>query len=194
MSSWNTLPKTNAVLIFDRILRGMIQSTLPRRNLEPLDDYVVPLPHEEQNLLVSLARPGRDVAEPLDVSYVGAEQRGVTLTGLLARGIYRVSGYRPTISNGAAASTDGRVWELPLVIGGSSEESDLTPLSKSQLDELAATGVHWIQPGEQISLAGAVIRGQNSWWWLALVVLVLLLAEMSVLVWRAPKSSPLSTT
>jgi aerotolerance regulator-like protein/VWA domain-containing protein len=184
LSPWNTLPKTNAVLIFDRILRDMIQNTLPRRNIEPADQYVLPLPHEEQNLLVTLTRPGQSVTQPLDVSYIGAQHRGVTLTGLLQRGVYRVSGFRPALSSDQGLAAQARAWDVPLVVGGSSEESDLTPLARSQFDDVAnQANVCWVGAGEEISLAGAAIRGQNSWWWLVLAVLLLLLVEMSVLVW-----------
>jgi hypothetical protein len=57
LSSWTTLPKTNAVLIFDRILRGMIESTLPRHNFPPSERMTLPLPQFDQGLLVKLVRP-----------------------------------------------------------------------------------------------------------------------------------------
>jgi Aerotolerance regulator N-terminal/von Willebrand factor type A domain len=192
LSSWNTLPKTNAVLIFDRILRDMIESTLARRNLAPVDHFTLPLPPEEQNLQVMLIRPGQRGEEPLDVSYVASDRRGVTIGGLLQRGVYRVTGYRPTPAPDAAAAPK-RVWETPLVVGGSSDESDLTPLSQRQFAAMAqGAELRWVSAGEEISLAGVAVRGQSSWWWLVLAVLILLLAEMSVLVWPTfqPAESP----
>src|SRR5439155_13383457 len=199
LSSWNTLPKANAVLIFDRILRGMIENTLPRRNLEPTDQLMLPLPHDEQNLLVTLQRPGHTIAQPLDVGSIGAQRRGVTLTGLVERGVYRISGVRSTLSSDPAFANQSPIWDVPLVINGSSEESDLTPLARNRFDEIAHTAdVRWIDPGEEISLAGAAIRGQNSWWWLMLTVLALLMLEMSVLLgwgrhpnfWQTGMSAP----
>lgn len=196
LSSWNTLPKTNAILIFDRILRGMLQSTLPQRNLQPTEQFVLPLPHEEQNLQVTMTRPGQQMAEPLDVSYVAAEQRGVIVTGLLERGVYRISGLRTALAPEPAAAP-AKVWDVPLAVGGSSDESDLTPLARAQFEEIAASGsLSWVAPGEAISLAGTAFRGQRSWWWLALAALLLLLVEMSVLVWPSlPRqtSSPAGT-
>jgi hypothetical protein len=184
LSSWNTLPKTNTVLIFDRILRGMTQSTLPRRNLPATESLVLPLPPQEQNLLATLTRPGGGGDEPLDVGYIGPDQRGVTIAGLYQRGTYRIAGYRTNLSTDAVPEQDKPVWDVPLVVNGDAEESDLSPLTRDDFDEVAANAnLRWIGPAEEISLAGTAIYGQNGWWWLILLVLLLLLVEMSVLAW-----------
>jgi len=82
----------------------------------------------------------------------------------------------------ASGSIEKAAWELPLVVSGNAEESDLTPIDRKQLDSLRESeNLSFVAPGEEISLAGQAIRGQNSWWWLALAVLLLLLAETSVL-------------
>jgi hypothetical protein len=82
---------------------------------------------------------------------------------------------------------------VPLVVAGDAAESDLAPLTRNEFDDLAASGtLRWIGPSEDISLAGVAIRGQNTWWWLAFIVLVLLLAEMTVLAW--PTFRPQETT
>lgn len=185
LSPWNTLPKTNAILIFDRILRGLTQNTLPRRNFAATERLTLPLPPSEQNLIVTLARPGQKLAdEPLDVGYIGPDQRGVQVTNLYQRGIYRVTGYRPSLSEQAPLVADKPVWDLPLVVSGDAAESDLTPLTRSQFEDAAtAADFRWVGAGEEISLAGTAISGQNTWWWLVLVVLALLLVEMTVLAW-----------
>ena len=193
-SSWNTLATTNAVVMFDRMLRSMTKATLPRRNFPAMEKIVLPLPSEEPNLMVTLARPGMKAEEPLDVGYIGTDQRGVTVTGLFNRGIYRVVGYRTEMAGAASADSEAStagigagekpVWEVPLVVGGDEAESALAPLHRDQFDEIAATAnLRWIGPGEDISLAGVAIRGQTSWWWLVLLVLALLLLEMTVLAW-----------
>ncbi|MBW8883773.1 MAG: BatA domain-containing protein, partial [Planctomycetia bacterium] len=124
LSSWNTLPKTNAILIFDRLLRGMIQNTLPQQNIGPMDWLTLPLPRLNQNLAMTLSRPGRVTEDPLEVSYIGAQERGVRLTGLLSRGIYQIHSRR--ISSATEAAAVKPVWELPLAVNGMSDESDLT--------------------------------------------------------------------
>ncbi|MEX2173585.1 MAG: BatA domain-containing protein [Pirellulaceae bacterium] len=196
-SSWSTLANTNAVVAFDRILRGMIGATLPRRNFAALERLTLPLPSEDPQLTVLLARPGESIAdEPLDVGYLGtsagsaaaagAVQRGVTVTNLLARGVYRIVGRQAAVSTDPLAAADKPLWEVPLVVAGSAGESDLTPLARDEFDRLAAAAnLRWIGLADEISLAGVAIRGQTSWWWLALAVLVLLLVEMIVLAWPA---------
>jgi hypothetical protein len=184
LSSWNTLPKTNAILVFDRALRGMIQNTLPERNLPAIDRKTLALPAAEQNLLVTLARPSQPTPQPLEVSYVGADRRGVILTGLVERGVYRVAGFRPSAIIDRVS--DKSAWDVSLVVNGSSEESDLSPLSRGEFEALSpGDNIRWVAPGETIALAGTTLHGQNSWWWLVLAVLVLLMAEMLILVWPA---------
>src|SRR5439155_18294208 len=107
LSPWNTLPKSNAILMFDRLLRDLIQNTLPEQNIAPLDRLTLPLPRLNQNLAMTLSRPGRVTEDPLEVSYIGAQQRGVTLTGLLNRGIYQIRGRRLSSATEAAAERPG---------------------------------------------------------------------------------------
>jgi hypothetical protein len=187
LSSWNTLPKTNAILMFDRLLRNMTRSTLPRRNYQPVEQLTLPLPTSEHDLAVSLTRPRQLDPEPLDIGFIGQDLRGLTLLGLYQRGVYRVEGFRrdPGVE-GPQATEEKPVWEVPIVVNGEASESELQPLSREKFEELAAgTSLRWVEPGEDISLAGAAIRGQTSWWYLALAVLILLLAEMLVLAWPA---------
>jgi hypothetical protein len=192
-SSWSTLPTTNAVVVFDRILRGLTRATLPQRNFPAQERLTLPLPSDEPNLSVTLLRPGQKADEPLDVGYIGASsesgaQRGVTIGGLLDRGVYRVAGYRTAMSAdpAIAAAAEKPVWEVPLAVGGDPLESDLTPLAREQFDEIAANAhLRWVGPGEDISLAGVAIRGQSSWWWLIVLTLVVLLVEMALLAWPA---------
>lgn len=185
-SSWNTLLTTNATVIFDRLLRGMIEQTLPRRNYPARERLMLPLVSDEHDLIVTLQRPHTVTAEPLDIGYISGEQRGVTIHGLYQRGVYRLAAYRSqTVSLDNAQAADKPLWEVPLAVGGGAEESNLAPLSPQKVDELSQTAnLRFVSPGEEISLAGATIRGQNFWWWLALAaVLACLIAEMGILAW-----------
>ena len=61
-SSWNTLSTTNAVVVFDRILRSQMQATLPVRNFAARERLVLPPwlePHraEIERVLPPLASP-----------------------------------------------------------------------------------------------------------------------------------------
>ena len=184
LSAWNTLPKTNAIVMFDRILRDMITATLPPRNHKAEDQLTLPLPREDQQIIASLQRPGNVEPEPVDVGFIGKDQRGVTLHGLVQRGLYTVSARPAAMSSDPAIAEQASVWEVPIAINGDPDESNLAPLPAGRFAELAeGSQLSWVEEGDDISLAGAQINGQNLWWYLAAAVLLLLIAEMIVLAW-----------
>jgi hypothetical protein len=49
----------------------------------------------------------------------------------------------------------------------------------------APTHIRWVAHGEPVSLSGAEVWGQDSWWWLILAVLSCLFVELAVLAWPA---------
>ncbi|MFN0021343.1 MAG: BatA domain-containing protein [Pirellulaceae bacterium] len=188
-SSWNTMLTTNATVVFDRILRSMIQATLPRRNYGVQERLILPLLTEDHDLTVALTRPGDGPSEPLDIGYIGKEHRGVTINGMYQRGSYRVSAYRgqpASVDPSQPAVSDKPVWEIPLVVNGDAEESHLSPLSREKFEERASgTSLGWVGVGEEISLAGPTKSGEKTWWYLVFFVFVCLLVEMGILAWPA---------
>jgi hypothetical protein len=54
-------------------------------------------------------------------------------------------------------------------------------IAKLKMHGQTTTQLRWVARGESISLTGAEIWGQDSWWWLALAVLSCLLVELAVL-------------
>ncbi|MBC8874829.1 MAG: BatA domain-containing protein [Planctomycetes bacterium] len=188
LSEWNTLPQTNTILIFDRILRSMVQSTLPQRNFPGRARITLPLPGGQRDITVALRRPGKDKdPEILDAGFIGREQLGFSIQNPLTRGLYRVAAYRP--ANGLNNDVEQTLWELPLTVNGDTTESELLTLSREQFQERTVnTAVGWVGPGEDISLAGAQIRGQDSWWWLIIVVLAVLFVELMILASSAMKT------
>jgi hypothetical protein len=119
----------------------------------------------------------------------------VTINGLYQRGVYRVAAYRSqSVSLDSSAAADKPLWEVPLAVGGDAEESNLAPLAPAKVEELTQTAnLRFVAQGDEISLAGATIRGQNFWWWLALAaVLACLMAEMAILAW--PSLRPAEAT
>ncbi len=181
LSNWNTLPTTNAVVIFDRTLRAMIQSTLPPRNFGPTERITLPLPTNEREVTISLRRPdGGEQAELLDTGFVGKDQLGFSIEQPLARGFYRVTAVRQNGNGGPVAKAAREVaWELPLAVNGEADESELQLLARDQFDaRVGDAAVHWVGPDEEISLAGSQVSGQDSWWWLILTVLGLLMVEL----------------
>src|SRR5690606_17416492 len=86
LPEWNTLATTNAVLVFDRILRSMIRTTLPSRNFATADRVALPLPTADRDVRPVLLRPGDgEPPEQLDVGFVGREQLGVSIEQPLTR-------------------------------------------------------------------------------------------------------------
>jgi hypothetical protein len=180
---WNTLPKTYAMAVFDRILRSMVESTLPQHNFPPVEEIEYPV-GDDRDVDFALYRPGRELAaEAVDAGYVGAEKRAVTIQNALARGVYQLNAYSPDRGD---RSGQGRKlkWKTQFAVNGRPVESELTPLTRDQFDERQlGDRLRWIGPGETISLAGSQIRGQNWWQYLVLAVLLVLLVELLVLGW-----------
>jgi hypothetical protein len=157
---------------------------------------------------VSLARPGQErSAEPLDVGFTGADRQGVEVPFALARGLYRITAVTSADSPATAAGNEGEgqgkpaaggetaerpLWELPLAVNGQAEESNLVSLTRDSFYErVGGDNFAWVGANEEISLAGTQIKGQNTWWYLAGLVLALLLFELGILSW--PSLSALLT-
>jgi hypothetical protein len=193
LSPWNTLPQTNAVVMFDRILRSMIESTLPERNFESAEGIIVPLPAADQQTAVTLSRPNEGAApEPLNVGFVRRNLLGVDIPDALQRGIYRL-----LISDrGTAAGepdADARPGlEIDVAVNGPAAESNWQPLTRAEFETEAATDkLAWVGASQEISLAGAQLRARDAWWWIILAVMILLMVETMLL--AAPTISRRST-
>jgi hypothetical protein len=179
-SAWNTMHLTNAYLVYNRLLRGMIEDTLPRRNFSTVERIAAPLPTAERDIAVLLTRPGEKVDEMLDVGYIGQERRGVTIDNPLARGLYRLTAVPAEPSAAETASPAAR-WEMPLAVAGPPEESELGRISREQFEQYAGDSFEWVGPNEEISLAGIQLHGQNWWRWLIVAALAMSLLEMAIL-------------
>jgi hypothetical protein len=193
LAEWNTLPTTNAMLLFDRILRQMILSTLPVRNREPDERLVVRLPSADRQMRVLLRRPGSDQAEILDAGFIGPSQYGCTIDQPLERGIYQVAVHNALQAGGELEPET--VWQTPLAVNGPAEESDLQPISRDEWESrTSGTDMRWVGPGEEISLAGTQVRGQHSWWWLIAAVIGLLALELLMLAGMSRTGEPTGST
>ncbi len=92
-------------------------------------------------------------------------------------------------ANGAPADH----WHDELIAAnGPASESQLASIDEAGLaarmkTENAAEAPHyrWVPRGEQISLSGTEVWGQDTWWWLILAVFVFLLVELTILAWPA---------
>lgn len=151
LPGWNTLAQTNTFLIFDRILRDLIQQTLPQRNYGPQPQLAVPLPTQDRQIQVKLLRPswmGSDdpanwAEESLDAGFIGRDQLGVQIENPLTRGVYRVEGYRGAVDSAGsrsepAADSQPGAGSEPAAAGGragaaAASESDEEPAAQRPL-------------------------------------------------------------
>ena len=190
---WNTIARTNAMLLFDRLLRGMLNQTVPRRTFVTQENISIPLEVMSSDLEFELQRPAHGdelpQVETLRVGFIGPSTRGLTINHALHQGIYQITAYQPA-SGGEAQGKRKMAWQSAIAVNVESaaenSESELEPLSKLDFDE-RVEGVElpitWVGATDSISVDGVTVRGQDLWMWLAFIVLVLLLVEISVLAW-----------
>ena len=196
LSGWNNLTKTNAVVLLDRLLRGMLARTLPRRNYGTGERAVIPVPLADRRAEFSLARPG-GTSEGVFVDAVGAERFAISLRNLTQRGNYRLLAERisdtaaatgsdsanpaPGASRAKTAHAD-RLWQIEMAVNGPVDESELKTIGELELRErLGDAPVRWLARGEPIRLEGAAVRGQEFWKWLMAAALLCLLLELAIL-------------
>jgi hypothetical protein len=185
-SPWNTLTRTNAVLVFDRIFRAALEETLPGRNHETVDEIRLPLAASERRASFVLHRPAAlSVAgavparapEPLAVEALGADLYGLAIRNPVRRGFYRVAAL-PEGSDGASG-LEAKLWEAALAVNGPEAESELRPIDEATLKErLGKAAYRWIGREDPLTLEGAAVRGQNLWKWLLALALGGLLFEL----------------
>lgn len=188
-SNWNTLPKTNGMLLFDRLLRGMLAATLPARNFDTLAAITLPVAAADRRADVTVTTPD-GTAEPLGVEALGGERFGVTLRDACRRGIYTVAAADRVAAAPSAPATEPRAaeavrWRMPVAVNGPAEESQPALLDVAAF--AAATGgdprFRWVGPSDPIALSAARVSGQQSWWWLLLLALACMLGETLLLGW-----------
>lgn len=184
-SSWNNLARTNAMLLCDRILRGMIYRSLPRRTFATVEPVTLPVPSADRRIQFTLERPS-GTRDALTVDALGANAFGVRLPLANERGHYRITAARePVLRSGpalAAVSETGATLRWSLALNGPPEESELKSIDEPALRaRMPGVTLRWIGRGETISIEGASVRGEDLWKWLMGLALAGLLAELAIL-------------
>jgi hypothetical protein len=185
--SWNMLPDTDAVVVFDRILRQMFHMAFPERNMNTQQQLVLPVPPAERETRFALVGPERSGkqptaaaparSEPLTVGALGSNRFGLTIDQRVERGVYRVQ----AAADGPAAvgASESRPADILLAVNGTPKESELLVRDEArlrkELEQAASLGI------ERADLH------QSDFWWQLLVwaVLALLLVEIVFLAWPA---------
>jgi hypothetical protein len=178
---WNTLTSTDAIVIFDRILRDLLERTLPRRNLASTGQMVFPVSSELRSAHFCLVDPAGH-EETVSTDALGGDRYGVSIGNLAQRGTWRL--VARTANDGSASGGEAKVLDVPLAVGGPAEESELRFLDERGLRErLPEAEYRWIGPGDSIRIAAGTVAGLDLWKWLMSAVLVGLLVESSILAW-----------
>lgn len=179
-SPWSTLPKSNAMLLFDRLLRGMLATTLPERTIETVDALPLPLAARDRHATIRLRRPDGS-EETLAVEALGGDAYGVTLHDLTRRGLYTVTATKADAA--AAGARSATEWRLPLAAAGPANESQPAVLDGASFAKrfAHAEGFRWVAADQPINVDGARVVAQGAWWWLLCGALLCLLGEGVVL-------------
>ena len=81
-----------------------------------------------------------------------------------------------SVSLAARVYRNGNIYDMRFAQG-----KVASPISSRQETLEANASLRWLSGGESISLEGAQLRGQGSWWYLTLLVLLALVGEMVIL-------------
>ncbi len=177
---WSTLTATNAVVLFDRIFRSLLDRSLPRRNLATTDRLVVPVPGELRGAKVTLAGPaGKE--QFLSVDALDDDRYGIVLTDLPMRGLYRL---RASTAEAEPRRRGAPLFETLLSAAGPESESELRYLTPSEIRQrLEGADVRLDVSAGSISGSAAEIVGRELAKWLMAAVLACLAVEMVILGW-----------
>jgi len=186
---WNTVAGSDAVVVYGRMMRSLLESTLPERNVDSSQEITLPIRAGQRRERFILQRPGDGPPEDLYPEALGPNRFGLIVRNVTRRGIYRVIA-RPTATSAAAEDAERKLWEIPLAVNGPEAESHLLMLNEEDFGERmaapsetaeTATQVRWVDAGDDLRLEGASVSGEDLWWWLMLAALALLLVEMAIL-------------
>lgn len=193
-SNWTTLPRTNGMVLVDRLLRGMIAATLPKVTFDTVAAITLPVSASDRRADITVTAPDGTV-EALGVEALGGDRFGVTIRDACRRGIYTVSARQRQADSAQARSVDAALWRMPVAVNGPAEESQPALLDVASFHEKVGDDPHyrWIGPSEPIGLSAARVSGQQSWWWLLLGALACLLAETALLGWPYRERSTTAT-
>lgn len=178
--NWTTLPSTNAVLIFDRILRNLLASTFQRYNFDVGETALLPLPPGAGDSSVMLEAPDSGLVRSVSLRFVDEVRRGVQIDNFDKSGIYWLSD-RATSDSVGDDPDAGHRFRVPISAAPAAWESQLARLDRNSFEQLELPPQYqWQDSAEAIGRGGINLSGQSWWQWLIVLVIVLLLVEMTV--------------
>lgn len=170
---WNTLAKTNAVVLLDRIVRDLVAATLPRQHFAAGEQIEVPSPAGIRLSEVTLQRPGEAAAAPINNGRAVDDRSQFAIDRAMKKGVYRLS---------AVSEASGTVWSYPIVAHSPVLESRLDKVERTAIARFAKNrNVKLAKFADAVNLRGLFQPRHGMSWWLALTALALLFVESTVL-------------
>jgi len=181
LAKWNNLSRTNAVLIWDRLLRRMLARAVRTLDYEAVEEVDIDIDLADRRARFVVERPNGRV-EPLAIEASGASSYAVTVRDIRARGHYVVRASEQR-AGAVRAALKPALWELPVAINGPAAESDLTAIDADAIaTRMEGARYRFVAADAEIATAGDLVLGRSVWKVPMLLVFVLLLAELGVLV------------
>ena len=119
-SPWNTLAGKNSnISLFDRILRSLIEDTMPPRNFETGEPIVLPV-EPDRSLQYTLTRPNGE-EDPVTLSALGADVYGLAISQAYQSGRYQITANNPDADRNALPGAKQTVLRFAVM---AEEESD----------------------------------------------------------------------
>ena len=196
---WNTMCASYAVVVFDRLLRRLVDSTCPRRNLATSDMFrlAVDDPMGESWQLVD---PKGEMS-PLVPEALEARRYGVALRGFPRRGLYHLVCYQGSSAGSPAGNSEGfgadaavggarqhrrsappvlgrPVEDIPLAVAGPAEESVPDYLRAEEISSQLGRSHVLVNAEGNDTPAG---RFREWWPWFILAAALGLISEMGLL-------------
>jgi len=181
---WSTLSASYAIIVLDRLLRTLVENTIPRRNLDTSEGYRIIV--DDPNMTWHIVRPDGEIS-PISVGAIRGQQFGVDVRGFSQRGLHRLvrgevkTGTTREMTAGSAnldrsrlASTLSGYEEILLGVRGPLEESVPEYFTDSDLE--ANFGDRRL-----VTLTGELLQEARNreWWpWFVVAALFGLVAEL----------------
>lgn len=196
---WNTMCASYAVVVFDRLLRRLVDVTCPRRNLATSDLFrlAVDDPAGESWQLVG---PDGEM-RPLVPEALEARRYGIMIRGFPRRGLYHLVRYEGSGGGGPSENRGGfganapangtrqardsalpvlgrPVEDIPLAVTGPAEESIPDYLRPEEISSQLGQSHVLVNAGSNDTLTG---RSREWWPWFVLAAALGLMLEMGLL-------------
>jgi hypothetical protein len=180
-SDWNNLPRTNAVVLLDRLVRRMLKRSLPRRTVETFAALQVSLAPQQRRTQFECVRPD-GTRDAVVVEALGPDEYGIVLRNLTRRGIYRVRAVPDNSSASVSAGGSAPATDLVFAVNGPEAESNLTAIDSRELASRLSPDSALVTADADSTLMHDFGSKRDFWRFLLWCTLACLLLEM---IWLA---------